>query len=137
MKHNFPKDVRIICKDIHNLKQGKELLKLAVDFECPIGINTLNEIVNKLYPRFTWYGNVICLTSLKPENSRSIWVTFEEFKAFIQGKGVYIAPFKQELELNSEYKATVTKEYVKVGCQEFSHDVIKKLYQLSQKALKS
>lgn len=31
------------------------------------------------------------------------------------------------MDLNGEYRATITRNVVKVGCQEISHDVVKKL----------
>lgn len=44
---------------------------------------------------------------------------------------------KEDLKLSGGYTATITKHNVKVGCQSFSHEIIKKLYQLSVKAQKS
>lgn len=139
MKHNFPTDVSIVCTHIHNLKEGKEILHLAVDGECPVYGDVLKTIVNKKYPRFYWDGdeNSLCQTSARIGYKGYIWVSLEEFKAFLQGKSKYKTPFKQELKLNSSYTATVSKDNVKVGCQSFTHDVVKKLYQLSLKAQKS
>mgnify|MGYP000547076763 CR=1 FL=1 len=36
MKHNFPKNVDIICKDRLTLKQMKEIFHLVIDNDCPI-----------------------------------------------------------------------------------------------------
>lgn len=139
MKHNFPKNVSIGCTLVHNLKQGKEILHLAIDGGCEIYSKTITEIIDKKYPRFCWDDSrqELCLTSDLINDKNYIWVSFEQFKAFLQGKGKYTVPFKQELQLNSQYKAIVTKNDIKVGCQSFTHDVVKKLYQLSLKAQKS
>jgi len=138
MKHNFPEDAVIICKHKHNLKQAKEIFHLAIDGDCLIYENTLEIPVDTQYPYFLWENGKITQTfRTKEKYPGDLFVSFEEFKAFLQGKGKYNPPFKQELHLNSQYKAVITKENVTVGCQKFSHDTIKQLYQLSQKALKS
>lgn len=36
MKHNFPEGVSIGCTHVHNLKEGKEILHLAIDSDCAI-----------------------------------------------------------------------------------------------------
>ena len=137
MKHNFPTDVPIACTHIHNLKEGKEILHLAIDGESPIGSGTTEKLIDKAYPRFCWDDNKLTQTASNIKSKEYIWVTFEEFKSFLQGKGKCNLPFKEELKLNDNYTAVVTKEEVEVGCQGFSHEIIKKLYQLSVKAQKS
>lgn len=134
--HNFPKDVQIVCKQKHTLEQSKEILKLCVDNDVPIYSSPVfNDKVKKEYPYYLWDGT--SLMRARTRESSDIAVSLEEFKQFIIGKGKYEAPFNEELELNDEYTATVTKEKITVGCQVVSHDTVKKLYLLSQKAQKS
>lgn len=134
--HNFPKGTEVVCKEKHNLKQGKEILNLCINNGVIIGKETQREVVDIKYPYFVYSGDTLDLR--KDYNDFSILiVTLEEFKQFIIGKGKYKAPFNEELELNEEYTAIITKEDIAVGCQKFSHDTVKKLYLLSQKAQKS
>jgi len=136
--HNFPKNIEVVCKQKHTLAQGKEILKLCIENSVVIGEEIQREVVDAKYPYFT-YGSYSDILDLRRDyNDLGILtVTLEEFKQFIIGKGKYKAPFNQELKLNDEYTATVTKNKITVGCQEFSHETVKKLYLLSQKALKS
>lgn len=138
MKHNFPEGVSIACTHVHNLKEGKEILKLAIDGDCLIYKEVLSKIVDKEYERFYWDKDdkYISQTCAEINDNEYIWVSFEEFKAFLQGKGKCNLPFKQDLKLSDSYTATVTKDNVKVGCQTFTHNTIKLLYQLSLKAQK-
>lgn len=131
MKHNFP-ELNIVCNKKVTIQELKELLHLAVDANLPLGYIYINDI--KVYPYIAWSDN---LCQSKNIEDFDLIVSFEEFKAFIQGKGKYKEPFKEVLELNKEYKAEITKQQVNVGCQTFSHEIIKKLYESSQKALKS
>ena len=139
MKHNFPTDVSIACTHIHNLKEGREILHLAIDGNCPINSATSKTVLDKVYPKFFFDKEYqrISQTKAITGDKEYIWVSFEEFKAFLKGKGKCKLPFKQDLRLSSSYTATVSKENVKVGCQTFTHDIIKQLYQLSLKAQKS
>ena len=146
--HNFPKNIEVVCKQKHTLAQGKEILKLCIENSVVIGEEIQREVVDAKYPYFT-YGNYSDILDLNGSYSDILdlrrdyndlgilTVTLEEFKQFIIGKGKYKAPFNQKLKLNDEYTATVTKNKITVGCQEFSHETVKKLYLLSQKALKS
>lgn len=134
--HNFPKDVQIVCKEKHTLEQSKEILKLCVDNDVPIYSSYIfNDKVREEYPYYLWDGT--SLMRVRMYVNSNIAVSLEEFKQFIIGKGKYKVPFNKELKLNSEYTAIVTKEKIIVGCQQFSHDIVKKLYLLSQKAQKS
>lgn len=45
--------------------------------------------------------------------------------------------FQKEVALNDKYNATITDSVVKVGCQEFSFDVIEDLYEAVQEAKKN
>ena len=138
MKHNFPEGVSIGCTHVHNLKEGKEILHLAIDSDCAIYEEVFNNIADKQYPRFYWGKNdkKISQTYADEGDDDYIWVSFTEFKLFLQGKGKYKTPFKETLKLSNDYTATVTKKDVKVGCQTFTHNTIKLLYQLSLKAQK-
>ncbi len=42
--------------------------------------------------------------------------------------------FSEDIVLNASYTATVKKEAVTVGCQTFSHEAVKKLYESSVRA---
>jgi len=140
--HNFPKNIIIECKEKHNLEQGKEILKLCIENNVIISESTQEEVKDDQFPYFM-YGREGILTqtySINENNDEltvTLRVTLREFKQFVIGKGKYKTPFNEELKLNSGYTATVTKEKIIVGCQLFSHDTVKKLYLLSQKALKS
>ena len=134
--HNFPKNIEVVCKQKHTLAQGKEILKLCIENGIVIPECTQKEIVDSTYPYFLYDDKVLNQT-YDLDGKNRLKVTLQEFKQFIVGEGKYQAPFTQELKLNDEYKAVVTKEKITVGCQEFSHEIIKKLYLLSQKALKS
>lgn len=46
----------------------------------------------------------------------------------------YKLPFYEEVGLNDNHSAVVTDSVVKVGCQEFSFDVIEKLHECVQRA---
>lgn len=139
MKHNFPEGVSIGCTHVHNLKEGKEILHLAIDGSCKISTGATEKIADKDYPRFCWdnIAKELCETSDEVGNKDYIWVSFAEFKEFLKGKSKYKTPFKETLKLSNDFTATITKENVKVGCQTFTHNTIKLLYQLSLKAQKS
>jgi hypothetical protein len=136
--HNFPKDIQVICTKKHTLAEAKEIFHLCIDNNVNIYYKTLKEPVDKEYPYFVFEDDEIAQSwATKKEDPQHFYVSLEEFKAFIQGKGKYTFPFKETVELNSDYSAVITKNSIKVGYQEFSHDKIKELYLLSQKALKS
>lgn len=138
MKHNFPKDITVVCTLKHNLKQAKEIFHLAIDGDCPIYQKTLENPVDKKYLYFRYDGENIHLTArTKEAYPDELYVTFDEFKAFLQGKGKYKAPFKQEIKISDSYTAVITKQNVKVGCQILSHKLVEEIYLSSQKALKS
>ena len=44
---------------------------------------------------------------------------------------IELVPDEVTLKLNDSYDAVVTKRGIKVGCQTFSHDILKELYKLS------
>ena len=138
MKHNFPEDVNVICTLKHNLKQAKEIFHLAIDGDCLIKSGVLEIPVDKTFPYFMWDGENLTQTlKTKEKYPDDLYVSFEEFKAFLQGKGKYKAPFKEEIKISDSYTAVITKENVKVGCQIISHELAKQIYLSSQKALKS
>lgn len=137
--HNFPKGIDVVCTHKHNLKEAKEIFHLCIDNDVNIYHKTFQDPVNDKYENFV-FDNYEGLSQIQFNNKKDnnhLYVSFEEFKAFIQGKGKYNPSFKEELKLNDIYLAVITKQNIMVGCQEFSHETIKKLYQLSQKALKS
>lgn len=137
-KHNFPSDTNIVCFEKLNEEQVIEILHLAIDHNIKFPKYIIETKVDKLYPYLMWNCNELNQTSrTQKEYPSDIWVTFEEFKMFCIGKGKYKKAFTQTLKLNKDYSAVVTKQSIKVGCQTFDHSIIKQLYTLSQKALKS
>jgi hypothetical protein len=139
MKHNFPEYVNVTLKQKCTINQIKELLKLAIDQDINIASGIFKDL-KKDNTTIFWDGyNEICVCQNDPIDAcnTDLFVSLKEFKAFFEGKGKYTLPFNETLELNSEYKAEVTKENIKVGCQTFSHNKVAELYKLSQKALKS
>ncbi len=136
--HNFPEGKKILCNKIHTLKEAKDILKLCIDHDVPFHHSVLDAFVDIDYPRFTFTDDVVTQSSDIPEDCAT--VSLEEFKNFIQGKGdekKISKPFEDTMELNYQYKATVTKKGVKVGCTDFTHEKIAELYNLSQKAQKA
>lgn len=138
--HNFPENEAIMCSKVHNLKEGKEIIKLCIDHDIEIAsIATMQNMANPSYPRFLFNKDGE-LTQTSSDIEEVATVSLEEFKNFIQGKGdekKISRPFEETLELSYDYKATVTKKNVRVGCTEFSHETIDALYALSQKARKA
>lgn len=136
IKHNFPTNIRIFCEKILNKEQTKSIFKLCIDRDIEIQPNTMRKPVDEEFP-YLMIDNEIKLSQC---NNRAftdedyLVVSHQEFINFFHGKGKYEAPFKQELDLNDKYTAVVTKDKVVVGCQEFNHEAIKKLYQLTLKA---
>ena len=65
------------------------------------------------------YGITLEIYQKEEEVETTLDELFEETKEIV-------------IELNSEYKAIIT-DVVKVGCQEFSFDIIKKLYKAIKK----
>jgi len=140
--HNFPNNIDVVCKIKHTKEQALEIFKLAIENNLLISVITQKTPLRKDYPYFCWDGKdeemlVLSDGIADTSDETNLFVSLTEFKAFILGKGKYTLPFNKALELNSGYKAVVTKQSIKVGCQEFTHDKIKELYQLSQKALKA
>lgn len=139
MKHNFPKNITIVCNEKHNLAQAKEILKLAIDADINIDQATLEVKVDSDYPYFMVDKSLDLTQNMGKESDAidDLVVNYEEFKAFFIGKGKYKPVFKEEIKLNSSYTAEITKANIIVGCQTFSHEILKKLYLSSQKAQKS
>ncbi len=136
--HNFPNHINVSVANVTE-KQAKTILKLCIDNDVDIASETIEDKINKRYPNyhFEFENQEITQNCADSNDNEYHFVSFNEFCNYIKGKGIKIKPpFKQELVLNGSYKAIVTKENVKVGCQEFSHDIIKKLYEASQEALK-
>jgi len=75
------------------------------------------------------------LTALSHVDSKDIQVSPEEFINYVLGRGKELHK-PVTIELNSVYTAIVTKDKITVGCQEFSHEVLKKLYKASKQVSK-
>lgn len=71
--------------------------------------------------RLTWQ----CSNPKDYPNSRKVRTLkqLDEFFEFLKTDG------KRFVKLNDEYTAEVTKTHVIVGCQEFPHSVVRKLYE--------
>ena len=132
MAHNFPKNQEYVIDRVLSLEETKEIFHLCIDNDVPIYEDTLKKPVDEIYPYIYFSGDLICQTK---SDEKKLKLTFEEFKDYIQGKGKKL--YNQKMTLNSQYEAIITKGGVKVGCQEFSHDIIEKLYLLSVQAKKS
>ena len=140
--HNFPLNTKIkyFCLEKTETEaQLKEILKLAIDNDVNFDYQEIK--IDSNYPLLCFSVNSNELTRCKKNiNDKDCIISITQFKQFIKGIGDVNSlkiPFSEEITLNSDYKAIITKEKIVVGCQEFTHDIIKKLYQLSQKALKS
>lgn len=133
MKHNFPSTINVVCHHIVNLEEAKEILKLAIDYDLSVYQTVLDNKISSKYPYYIWDANESRLTRKTDclQDSKSIVVSLEEFKEFMQGKGNYKKPYRKEIKLNSGYTAVVTKKIVTVGCQEFSHETIDELHRCS------
>lgn len=138
MKHNFPKGKNIICGQKLSLAQTKEIFKMCIDVDILIYKETLEKPVDESYPYLVFEDDILTQLINKDRNSnRDLIVSFEEFKAFLRGKGKYKEPPKPiTLKLNDEYNAEISKSGIKVGCQIFTHESIDKLYALSKKMRK-
>ena len=75
-------------------------------------------LLTNTYSQIT-YGETHECYSTDPRAETTLDELFEETKEIV-------------IELNGEYKAIIT-DVVKVGCQEFSFDIIKKLYKAIKK----
>lgn len=138
MKHNFPPDKVVICKQKLTLAQTKEIFKMCIDVDIPIYEDTLKKPLDDVYPFLIFSSNNTLSqdTGCWIDNSY-IEVSHAEFKAFLRGKGKYTPPPKPiTLSLNDEYDAEISKDGVKVGCQTFTHEIIDKLHALSKKMRK-
>jgi hypothetical protein len=134
MTHNFQDKVAIYHE--LSITEVKELLKLAIDCEVSVNGEIINKLVNPQFPYYCWDGDKITQMSCIPkEESKYRWITLTEFTQYMKGKGK--EQFKKELTLNSNYKATITKDNITVGCQTFTHETLDKLYELSLKARNS
>jgi len=133
MKHNFPKGISYVTinRPLTD-EEVKEIFYLAIDTNIPIGSETIRRRVNPDYPHLSFSDAK--LINVQRIDDDDLSVTFEEFKQFMQGKGTYTPPFEEELQLNSNHTATVTKKGIRVGCQVFTHETIDTLYELSKKA---
>ncbi len=128
MKHNFPSNKHVVCKEVITLKKAKEILKLAIDYDVPIYRDTISHKVSVDFPYYGFCNNIRQYSMLDDE---VISVSFEEFKKFIMGVGV-LPPEPKTLSLNDEFVANILNNGdVKVGCQVFTSEVIGELYKLS------
>lgn len=89
---------------------------------------------NKDQPHYVG-GEKEGLSSLIHVDSKDIQVSPEEFINYVLGRGKELHK-PVSIELNSDYTAIVTKDKITVGCQEFSHEVLKKLYKASKQVRK-
>lgn len=140
--HNIPKNVEIICTKNITAKDASEILKLCIDANVHFDFAGMEDAVDPVYPNYSIENGELkqCKFDLKDKEENEYPVSIEQFKAFLKGKGNVEAlkiPFKERITLSDQRDAVVTKEGISVGCEQFSHDVIKKLYQLSQKAQRS
>jgi len=87
----------------------------------------------KSQPKFVAGGK--SLTTLFHVDREDIKVSPEEFINYVLGRGKELHK-PVTIELNSNYTAIVTKDKITVGCQEFSHEVLKKLYKASKQVSK-
>jgi len=82
----------------------------------------------KKYPAFFFASNSEIAGTQNSYHLRN-YMKFEKFILKMMGKEVF-TPI--EVKLNDSYKAVVTPESVKVGCQEFTHQAIKEVYEATQ-----
>jgi hypothetical protein len=144
MSHNFPKTFHyIICNEKLTAEQVKEIFYLAINAGIPIIEKIQADVSIKEIPFFIAFKKDISfnhesITYIDKIDINNLSVSFEDFKLFLQGKGVYVEKeLRKIIQLNKHYKAIVTKQNINVGCQIFSHETIKNLYELSQKILNS
>jgi hypothetical protein len=81
------------------------------------------------HPHLTYNMELAGNCTREGDNARK-WLSFETFIAKMLG--TYKDP-NIEVVLNDSYTAIVSKDSVKVGCQTFSHEKIKELYEATQK----
>lgn len=82
----------------------------------------------KKYPAFFFASNSEIAGTQNSYHLRN-YMKFEKFILKMMGKEVF-TPI--EVKLNDSYTAVVTPESVKVGCQEFTHQAIKEVYEATQ-----
>lgn len=121
----------VTVKDV-TLQQAKTILKLCIDNQVEFGSSLIRTPVGSDFPHYyyNYDENILDQCDTITTEDIDVVVSFKEFCNYIKGVGKTIKPpFKKDVVLNSLYTATVTKQEVKVGCQTFNHDVIKKLYE--------
>lgn len=129
--HNFPNHIYVTVKNV-TLTQAKTILKLCIDAKLPFNEDMILNPVDSEYCHYFYDYNEknYISQSDKIADKDDIVVSFTEFCNYIKGKGKIIKPpYKKEIVLNSSYKAVITSQKVEVGCQTFSHEVIKSLYE--------
>jgi hypothetical protein len=125
----------------HNLKKNDAVANVTAEQWEIIkaigqqnGINIYSGTANASYPRSDYHGLYFCdsqdvIAGTMILNSCYNVVPFEKFLLKMMGKEVF-TPI--EAKLNDSYTAVVTPESVKVGCQEFTHQAIKEVYEATQ-----
>ena len=91
------------------------------------GVEIYSETLKYGYPRSDYGGRLVFLSNkLQGSWDKVQILSFDQFILAMMGKSV---PRVINVKLNDRYNAVVTKDEVVVGCQTFSHDVIKELYE--------
>ena len=135
MAHNFPQGCNVILDQELDLPLAKTVLKTLLQEDIPASDILFEDgLIDSTYRYIGWDGEDIEKITLfwdKNPSPTDLIVTLEEFKKFCKGRGTQEIPVVKELELNSNYKAIVTKKDIQVGCQTFDHKTLADLYKLS------
>lgn len=104
--HNFPSNKATVCDKVLNPTERKELFKMCFKFSIEIADEALTEIKNERFP-YLGYSNISGdkITAFHVEKvSNNLYVSFDEFKAFIIGKGI-IKNKNVEFKVGQWYKS--------------------------------
>lgn len=134
-KHNFPEtEHAVIIGKVLTKVQCEKILLLAFKSKVAVGKEFFDEHEGPSFVGFSRGAeqDEIVLYDNCDNEDGSIILTFDEFCAYLQGKG-NTKKFPVFVELNEEHTAEVSIHGIKVGCKEFTHDAIEKLYKQSKK----
>ena len=139
MKHTFKNLEKIdffALAQEPSLEVRMEMLKFA--FANGIDFDSKQIKQEKLtYISFQFSTNELTRIS-RLTDSDTMVISEEEFIKALKGEKVdFKPPFCEELFLNSDYTAIITKKGIKVGCQKFTHEQVSELYKISEQAQKS
>ena len=139
MKHTFKNLEKIdffALAQEPSLEVRMEMLKFA--FANGIDFDSKQIKQEKLtYISFQFSTNELTRIS-RLTDSDTMVISEEEFIKALKGEKVdFKPPFYEELFLNSDYHAIITKKGIKVGCQKFTHEQVSELYKISEQAQKS